>query len=289
MISCPLRPSSIRGPPIPRPPRGRGPRTTLTCAPSSLSGGALSDASGRPVHVGRDQPRKAGCTGGRPAYACGTGGTAVTMGRPASAGKQRPPVRSLEGRVMLFGRKGPVVEQSRPLGGLPPPSHLGRPRGRRGPAQVSDLRRAVPRHGRLQLLADERYRVNPENGNLVQRWLALPFLLSRPQFPSLDQEKWRHPTAAGEDLPTSSSTTAATTRTACSAARAMTVVLGVALGWVVYRWSRRLFGRRGGSSHCPVHVLPHLNGPRGPRDDGRGGGPVFSLARRRSVGRPAPR
>src|SRR5208337_2826288 len=35
------------------------------------------------------------------------------------------------------------------------------------------------------------YRLQPENGNLPQRWAAIPLLASRPRFPSLDQNAWR--------------------------------------------------------------------------------------------------
>jgi hypothetical protein len=36
------------------------------------------------------------------------------------------------------------------------------------------------------------YRLNPENGNLPQRWMALPLLLGNYRFPSLNQRDWEN-------------------------------------------------------------------------------------------------
>ena len=35
------------------------------------------------------------------------------------------------------------------------------------------------------------YRLQPENGNLPQRWVALPAWIGRARFPDLDQDYWR--------------------------------------------------------------------------------------------------
>src|SRR3954451_1808740 len=35
------------------------------------------------------------------------------------------------------------------------------------------------------------FRMQPENGNLPQRWAAIPLLFSKPHFPDLDQQAWR--------------------------------------------------------------------------------------------------
>jgi hypothetical protein len=88
------------------------------------------------------------------------------------------------------------------------------------------------------------YRLQPENGNLPQRWVAIPAVLSGAKFPDLDQEYWRTSDAwvmgheffyeTGEDhFPR------------LMAARAMTALFGVALGALVFLWSRRLFGTPG--------------------------------------------
>ena len=89
------------------------------------------------------------------------------------------------------------------------------------------------------------YRIHPENGNLPQRWVALPAWLAGSKFPGLDQEYWRKSDSwvmgheffyeTGEDhFPK------------LMAARAMTALLSVALGALVFLWSRRLFGTAGG-------------------------------------------
>jgi len=88
------------------------------------------------------------------------------------------------------------------------------------------------------------YRLQPENGNLPQRWVAIPAWISGAKFPDLDQEYWRTSDAwvmgheffyeTGEDhFPR------------LMAARAMTALFGVALGVLVFLWSRRLFGTPG--------------------------------------------
>jgi hypothetical protein len=89
------------------------------------------------------------------------------------------------------------------------------------------------------------YRLHPENGNLPQRWVALPAWLEGAKFPTLDQPYWRKSDAwvmgheffyeTGEDhFPR------------LMAARAMTALFSVALGALVFCWSRRLFGTAGG-------------------------------------------
>jgi dolichyl-phosphate-mannose-protein mannosyltransferase len=88
------------------------------------------------------------------------------------------------------------------------------------------------------------YRLHPENGNLAQRWVALPAWISGSRFPTLDQEYWRKSDAwvmgheffyeTGEDhFPK------------LMAARAMTALMSVFLGALVFLWSRSLFGTAG--------------------------------------------
>jgi 4-amino-4-deoxy-L-arabinose transferase-like glycosyltransferase len=88
------------------------------------------------------------------------------------------------------------------------------------------------------------YRLQPENGNLPQRWVALPTWIAGARFPDLDQVYWRKSDAwtmgheffyeTGEDhFPR------------LMAARAMTALFSVALGALVFCWSRRLFGTKG--------------------------------------------
>jgi hypothetical protein len=100
------------------------------------------------------------------------------------------------------------------------------------------------------------YRIHPTNGNLVQRWLTLPFLVSRPQFPGLDQEDWHFPDAMGKDMAAQFFHDTGNDGTALlRQARLMNLALAVALGVVVYRWSRRLFGGGGGLVSLTLYCL----------------------------------
>jgi len=105
------------------------------------------------------------------------------------------------------------------------------------------------------------YRLQPENGNLPQRWAALPLLASDVQFPKTDQAAWRGADVAeigqqffhesGNDLPRM-----------LAAARAMIALLGVACGLLVFCWTRSLFGPTGAVvsavlyAFCPL-LLAH--------------------------------
>jgi hypothetical protein len=88
------------------------------------------------------------------------------------------------------------------------------------------------------------YRLHPENGNLAQRWVALPAWISGSKMPPLDQPYWSVSDAwvvgheyfyeTGQDhFPR------------LMAARAMTALLSVALGALIFCWSRALFGTAG--------------------------------------------
>ncbi|MBS0664165.1 MAG: glycosyltransferase family 39 protein [Verrucomicrobia bacterium] len=90
------------------------------------------------------------------------------------------------------------------------------------------------------------YRIQPENGNLPQRWAALPAWLEGAKFPAIkDNIYWRTSDAwvlghqffyeTGEDhFPR------------LMAGRAMIALFSVATGLLVFLWSRRLFGTAGG-------------------------------------------
>jgi hypothetical protein len=89
------------------------------------------------------------------------------------------------------------------------------------------------------------HRFDPGNGDFLKRWATLPLLFSRPNFPPLDSENWR--TAefvlfshdllfhAGNDPDAILLQT-----------RRMAALIGVALGFLVFACSRRLFGSAGG-------------------------------------------
>ena len=90
------------------------------------------------------------------------------------------------------------------------------------------------------------YRLQPENGNLPQRWATLPTWLSGATFPKLaDNNYWRTSDAwgighqffyeTGEDhFPR------------LMAGRAMIALFSVGTGLIIFIWSRRFFGTAGG-------------------------------------------
>jgi hypothetical protein len=89
------------------------------------------------------------------------------------------------------------------------------------------------------------YRLQPENGILPERWAALPVYLGGYAFPSAEESAWKQSKTwnlghqffyrQGNDLDRM-----------LRAARRMVLLMGAALGLVVYEWSRRLFGAAGG-------------------------------------------
>lgn len=88
------------------------------------------------------------------------------------------------------------------------------------------------------------YRLHAENGHFPQRWGAIPLLWQGPTFPSTAQPAWQNADAAeigfqffyekGNDL-----------ARMLRSARAMNALLGIALGVLVFLWSRSLFGAAG--------------------------------------------
>lgn len=89
------------------------------------------------------------------------------------------------------------------------------------------------------------YRLHPENGNFPQRWAALPLRFTGAKFPDTDSPAYRASAQwviarqvfykLGNDP-----------ERIILAGRAMIVLLSVALGVLVFAWSRRLFGDTGG-------------------------------------------
>lgn len=98
------------------------------------------------------------------------------------------------------------------------------------------------------------YRLDPENGNLPQRVMALPLLTARYPFPTIQGAAWRTSNVwslgyqwffkMGNDA------TGMLRR-----GRAVSGLLAVALGALVWCWSRRLFGPSGGLLSLLLYVL----------------------------------
>ena len=105
------------------------------------------------------------------------------------------------------------------------------------------------------------YRLQPENGTLAMRAAALPLLAMDLKFPSLESENWKHSFVPdigreffyglGNPLDRM-----------MLAGRAMIALFGVFTLWLVWRWSRRLFGETAGlvslalAAFCPA-LLAH--------------------------------
>lgn len=98
------------------------------------------------------------------------------------------------------------------------------------------------------------YRFNPENGNLPQRVIALPLLASHYNFPSTDAAFWRSSQEWGLAwrwfYELGNDADAMNFR-----GRAAGGLLAVALGFLVWRWSRQLFGEAGGMFSLILYVL----------------------------------
>ena len=102
------------------------------------------------------------------------------------------------------------------------------------------------------------YRLQPENGNLPQRWAALPLLTTRPTFPDREQLIWQHAHVwkVGREFFYKLGNDA---DRLLLQGRAMMALLGVALGLLVYGYARRLFGPGAGLLSLALFVLcPNL-------------------------------
>lgn len=87
-------------------------------------------------------------------------------------------------------------------------------------------------------------RLQPENGNLPQRWAALPLLVRHPRFPPTTGEAWRDADVwrVGFDF---FYTLGNNLARMLWDGRAMIALFGVALAAMVFVWSRALFGVEG--------------------------------------------
>ena len=98
------------------------------------------------------------------------------------------------------------------------------------------------------------YRLQPENGNLPQRWVALPLLAAGPTFPAPDTAAWRQGDVwrTGFDF---FYTLGNDPTRMLAAGRAMTALLNVALMVLVFGWARSLFGWAGALVSLPLAVF----------------------------------
>lgn len=89
------------------------------------------------------------------------------------------------------------------------------------------------------------YRIEGANGDFIKRWATLPFLVSRPNFVGRDDPHWRRaePYEVGYRFFFGVGNRP---EALLRQSRAMVVLLGVATGWLVFAYSKKLFGPVGG-------------------------------------------
>ena len=89
------------------------------------------------------------------------------------------------------------------------------------------------------------YRLDPENGNLPQRWIALPYLFGAYSFAPAKTLAWKgsHSSLVGDHW---FNRRGYDTAAMLVPGRAANGLLAVALGIAVWLWSRKLFGAAGG-------------------------------------------
>jgi hypothetical protein len=98
------------------------------------------------------------------------------------------------------------------------------------------------------------YRISPENGNLPQRIVAIPLAAGHYRFPSLEGEAW--PSSDGWSLGCQWFYQMGNDAAGMAAGgRAAGGLLAVALGGLVWIWSRRLFGPQGGALSLLLFVF----------------------------------
>lgn len=98
------------------------------------------------------------------------------------------------------------------------------------------------------------YRLDPENGNLPKRWFALPFLFRADQPPDLNARAWQ----TGNTWLLSEAwfnRSGSNTASMLASGRAAAALLAVALGALVFLWTRRIFGPLAGLLALLLYVL----------------------------------
>ncbi len=98
------------------------------------------------------------------------------------------------------------------------------------------------------------YRLDPENGNLPQRVIGLPLFLGKYTFPDTNSERWRD----GDEweVPYQCFFTLGNNAERMTQwGRAASGLIAVALGFLVWRWSRHLFGPVGGMLSLVLYVF----------------------------------
>jgi 4-amino-4-deoxy-L-arabinose transferase-like glycosyltransferase len=108
------------------------------------------------------------------------------------------------------------------------------------------------------------YRLQPENGNLPQRWGALPLLVQQPRLePADNPSAWSlsHVWAIGQLFFFESGNS---TDFMLATSRGMMALLSVATAWLVFAWSRRLWGDAAGLFSLTLYAFSPTTLAHGP-------------------------
>lgn len=108
------------------------------------------------------------------------------------------------------------------------------------------------------------YRFQPENGNLPQRWGALPLLLEQPRLVPAEAPEWwslSHVWLVGQKFLFESGNN---TDFMLTTARATMALWSVATGLLVFGWSRRLWGDAGALFSLALYVFSATTLAHGP-------------------------
>ncbi|HUJ43468.1 MAG TPA: hypothetical protein VLW52_07670 [Opitutaceae bacterium] len=108
------------------------------------------------------------------------------------------------------------------------------------------------------------YRLQPENGNLPQRWGALPLLLEKPRLEPAESSEWwslSHVWLISHKFFFASGNN---TDFMLATARAMMALWSVATGLLVFAWSRRLWGAAGALFSLALYTFSATTLAHGP-------------------------
>jgi len=99
------------------------------------------------------------------------------------------------------------------------------------------------------------FRIQPENGNLPQRWAAIPLLFTDYQFQSRELESWRSARLQLQVVVSFLYQLGNDADRMILLGRAMIALLGVTLGALVFAWSRRLLGVAAGFTSLTLYAF----------------------------------
>ncbi|HTJ78110.1 MAG TPA: hypothetical protein VL357_03865 [Rariglobus sp.] len=108
------------------------------------------------------------------------------------------------------------------------------------------------------------YRLQPENGNLPQRWAGIPLLLQQPRLEPADHPAWWSTSNVWLISSAFFFESGNNTDFMLATARAMMMFWSVATGFLVFVWSRRLWGNAGGLLSLALYAFSATTLAHGP-------------------------